>query len=239
MWLPCTMPDCVTATTEQRLEKPELRDTLLIACGALAHELVTMIRANGWTHMKVACLPAHLHNDPDKIPESVRKRIREGRNHFEHIFVLFADCGTGGLLDKVLEEEGVERIPGNHCYEVYAGVDGFDELVMSEPASFFLTDFLVRHFDRLIIVGMGIDRHPQLLKMFFGKYKRLVYLTQSQDPTLAVKATAAAEKLGLPLETRVTGFGDYESFLRLQVKQPGGTTKRQHSNDRHDIEFSQ
>jgi len=197
----------------------EAQGTLLIACGALAREIVAMTRANGWDHMKVVCLPARLHNDPGKIPEGVRARIREGRGKFERIFVLFADCGTGGLLDKVLEEEGVERIAGNHCYEVYAGTADFEALVKSEPASFFLTDFLVRHFDRLIIEGMGIDRHPKLLKMYFGKYKRLVYLAQSSDPVLLEKAEAAAGKLGLELDVRATGFGGYETFLGARTRQ--------------------
>ncbi|MHA1109357.1 MAG: DUF1638 domain-containing protein [Alphaproteobacteria bacterium] len=196
----------------------EAQSTLLIACGALAREIVAMIRANGWDHMKVVCLPARLHNDPGKIPEGVRARIREGRGKFERIFVLFADCGTGGRLDRVLEEEGVERIVGNHCYEVYAGAAGFEALVKSEPASFFLTDFLVRNFDRLIIEGMGIDRHPKLLKMYFGKYRRLVYLAQSSDPVLLAKAEAAAAKLGLELDVRNTGFGGYETFLGTRAQ---------------------
>lgn len=203
---------------ESGREMAEPQGTLLIACGAIAREIVAMIRAQGWDHMKVVCLPAHLHNDPEKIPEGVRARIRAGRGKFERIFVLFADCGTGGLLDKVLEEEGIERIDGNHCYEVYAGAAGFEELMESEPASFFLTDFLVRHFDRLIIDGLGIARHPRLLDMFFGKYKRLVYLAQSSDPALLAEAEAAAEKLGLELEVRVTGFGDYETFLEARSR---------------------
>jgi hypothetical protein len=191
----------------------EPNGTLLITCGALAREIVALTRANEWDRMQITCLPAHLHNDPEKIPEGVRARIREGRERYEKIYVLFADCGTGGQLDKVLEEEGVERILGNHCYEVFAGASGFEDIVASEPASFFLTDFLVRHFDRLIIEGMGIDRHPKLKKVFFGKYKRLVYLAQRPDDELVAKAEEAAETLGLELEMRVTGLGGYETFL--------------------------
>jgi hypothetical protein len=179
--------------------------------------MVAIIRTNRWDHMRVTCLPAHLHNDPEKIPEGVRRRIRENRECFDKILVLFSDCGTGGLLDKVLNEEGVERIFGNHCYEVYSGTCQFEQLVAAEPASFFLTDFLVRHFKRLIIDGMEIDRHPQLLDMFFGKYKRLVYLAQKPDSLLTTKAEEAAQRLGLDLDIRITGYGGYESFLKARA----------------------
>ncbi len=192
--------------------------TLLISCGALAREIVALTRDNGWSEMEITCLPAHLHNDPEKIPEGVRDRIREGRKRYEQIYVLFADCGTGGQLDQVLEEEGVERIVGNHCYEVFAGASGFEELMKQEPASFILTDFLVRHFDRLILEGMGINRHPKLMKIFFGKYKRLIYLAQRPEPELIAKAEEAAETLGLEFEMRVTGLGNYESFLAERAR---------------------
>jgi hypothetical protein len=203
------------------MDRPEMdrpHGTLLISCGALAREIVALTRANGWHEMEITCLPAHLHNDPEKIPEGVRERIREGRKRYERIYVLFADCGTGGELDRVLEEEGVERIGGNHCYEVFTGTAGFEELMESEPASFFLTDFLVRHFDRLILEGMGINRHPKLMNIFFGKYKRLVYLAQQPEPELVTKAEAAAETLGLEFEMRVTGLGGYESFLTERAR---------------------
>ena len=207
----------IIATTRDPVALPGPPSTLLISCGALAREIITIIRSNSWDHMQVKCLPAHLHNDPEKIPEEVRKRIRENCECFDQIFVLFSDCGTGGLLDKVLKEEGVEPIFGNHCYEVYSGTCEFEQLVAAEPASFFLTDFLVRHFKRLIIEGMGIDRHPQLLDIFFGKYKRLVYLAQKPDSLLATKAEEAAQRLGLDLDIRITGYGGYESFLKARA----------------------
>ncbi len=132
--------------------------TLLIACGALAWEITEVIRRNGWIHMAVQCLPAHWHNTPARLPEAVRAKIRENRDRFERIVVLYGDCGTGGLLDRVIEEEGVERIDGPHCYQFYAGADAFAALHDAEPGTFYLTDYLARHFDRLIIAGLGLDR---------------------------------------------------------------------------------
>jgi hypothetical protein len=188
--------------------------TLLIACGALAREIVFLTRANAWTHLTVACLPAHLHNTPRLIPDAVRRKIGDARGRFERILVLYGDCGTGGLLDAVLNEEGVARIDGPHCYSFYAGAEAFDALMDQEPGSFFLTDYLTRHFARLVVEGLGIDRHPELLADYFGNYKRLVYLAQTDDPALTDMAKAAAKRLGLAFERRFTGFGDLATFLR-------------------------
>jgi hypothetical protein len=187
--------------------------TLLIACGALAREVTTLIHTNKWDHMVVTCLPAHLHNRPEKIPEAVRAKIRSGRRLYDHILVLYGDCGTGGLLDKVLAEEGVERIPGPHCYEFYTGVADFSALSEAEPGTFFLTDYLVRHFDRLIIKGLGLDRYPQLLGDYFGNYRLLVHLAQTEDAALRIKAQAAAERLELGFEYRFTGLQGLGQFL--------------------------
>lgn len=186
---------------------------LLIACGALAHEVTALIRANRWSHMVVQCLPAKLHNTPQLIPEAVRAKIRAGRGRYERIFVLYGDCGTGGLLDQVLAEEGAERIGGAHCYEFFAGSPAFEQLAHEEAGSFYLTDFLARHFERLVIQGLGIDRHPELMPLYFGNYKRLVYLAQSTDPARLARARAAAERLGLAFEYRFTGYGDLERAL--------------------------
>ena len=172
-----------------------------------------MVEGNGWDHMKVQCLPAHLHNEPDRIPEAVRDLIRAGRGHFDDILVLYTDCGTGGQLDLILDEEGVERIEGTHCYEVYAGSSNYAAMTKEEPGSFFLTDFLVRHFDRLILQGMGIERYPRLRDIYFGKYKKVVYLAQTESPELAAKAEAAAARLELEFEMRFTGYGEFERFL--------------------------
>lgn len=187
--------------------------TLLIACGALAREIVEIIRANGWDHVFIQCLPAELHNRPERIPDAVRSKIRDARGNFERIFVAYADCGTGGLLDAVLEEEGVERLPGAHCYEFFAGSEAFSALHEAEPGTFYLTDFLTRHFDRLVIEALGLDRHPELASQYFGNYRRLVYLAQSKDSKLEARAREAAERLGLKFEARATGYGGLEQSL--------------------------
>lgn len=187
--------------------------TLLIACGALAREVLDVIRLNQLEGIALTCLPANLHNRPERIPEAVRERIRAARGRYERIFVLYGDCGTGGRLDAVLEEEGVERIAGPHCYAFYAGLKVFDHLADEEPGTFYLTDYLVRQFDSLIIKGLGLDRHPELLPMYFGNYKRLVYLAQTNDPALDEGARQAAERLGLSYERRPTGLGGLADFL--------------------------
>jgi len=187
--------------------------TLLIACGALAREVLALLRSQRWEHMEVSCLPAKLHNRPDLIPEAVRARIRSARAEFDRILVVYGDCGTGGRLDAVLAEENIERIDGPHCYSFYAGAGAFDAMMADEPGSFFLTDYLVRQFDTLIIEGLGIDRHPELRDMYFGNYRRLVYLAQSRDPALEDRARAAAVRLGLEYEYRFTGFGELGPFI--------------------------
>jgi len=195
--------------------------TLVIACGALAKEIVEIIAANGWDHVRIQCLPAELHNRPQRIPEAVRGKIRQARGDFERIFVAYADCGTGGLLDAVLEEEGVTRLPGAHCYQFYAGTELFRELSDAEPGTFYLTDFLTRHFDRLVMQVLGLDRHPQLMPEYFGNYRKLVYLAQTEDAALKEKARQAATTLGLDFECRFTGYGELgdslEDFERRQV----------------------
>jgi hypothetical protein len=188
--------------------------TLLIACGALARETLAVIEANGLTNVEVTCLSALLHNRPNKIPEAVRAKIREERDRYDRVLVLYADCGTGGELDRVLAEEGVERIGGAHCYAFYAGQKVFEALAEAEPGTFYLTDFLARQFDTLVIEGLGLDRHPELLPMYFGNYTRLVYLAQTEDEALQAQARAAALRLGLVYEYHFTGFGELADFVR-------------------------
>jgi len=195
------------------------RRTLLIACGALAHEVVAVLRASGFEHVKVRCLPAELHNRPQRIPGAVRKKIRAARSEFDRIFVAYADCGTAGRLDAVLEEEGVERIPGAHCYEFYTGSERFAALADQEPGTFYLTDFLTRHFERLIIEGLGLAAHPELRDAYFGNYRRLVYLAQRDDPALLARARAAAERLGLEFAYQATGYGGLGVAIE-QLRQP-------------------
>ena len=187
---------------------------LLIACGALAREIVDLIEKNRWAAFDVACLPAKWHNTPQFIPEGVRGKIREAKDRYRRIFVLYGDCGTGGLLDKVLEEEGVERIGGPHCYAFYSGNETFAAAADDDVTSFYLTDYLARHFDKLIWQGLGIAEHPELLPMYFGNYRKLVYLAQTRDPKLDMKARAAAAKLGLQYEHRFTGYGELDTAMR-------------------------
>jgi Protein of unknown function (DUF1638) len=186
---------------------------LVIACGALAREIVALKRLNGWSALDIQCLPPELHNRPDQIPGAVQDAIVAGRERYDHIFVAYADCGTGGLLDALLREERVERLPGAHCYEFFATAPEFERMSDAEPGTFYLTDFLVRHFDRLVIAGLGIDRHPELAGEYFRNYRKLTYLVQAPDAGLALAARAAAEKLGLAYEERNTGYGDLATSL--------------------------
>ena len=216
--------------------------TLVIACGALARELGAIRDMNGLDNITVECLPAALHNRPQEIPEAVRARIRRARGEtpppssmapdapavsydpvdatwtadhqrFDQIIVGYADCGTGGLLDRMCEEEGVERLPGAHCYEFFATAEGFAKLQDHELGTFYLTDFLVRHFDRLVWQGLGIDAHPELLPLYFGNYTRLVYLAQTDDPVLRSMAETAATRLGLELTVVDAGYGELETSV--------------------------
>ena len=188
---------------------------LLLACGALAREILALTRLNGWSHLDLTCLPAKLHNEPQKIPEAVRAKVRDARARgYATVYVVYADCGTGGLLDKVCAEEGVERIEGPHCYSFFDGNEAFAERTEAgEITSFYLTDFLARQFDTLIWKGLGLDRHPELLPMVFANYEKIIYLAQTDDPALEAKARAAAKRLGLDFEMRKTGYGDLTGFL--------------------------
>jgi len=177
----------------------------VIACGAIARELVRIRDLNAWDHVEFQCLPAELHNRPEKIPGAVLAKIEAERGRFERIFVAYADCGTGGLLDRALEGTGIERIPGAHCYEFFAGGPEFHRLAEEEPGSFYLTDFLVRQFERLVVQGLGLDRQPDLLPLYFGNYRRVVYLAQTRDPKLEALARAHADFLGLEYLYRYCG----------------------------------
>jgi len=186
---------------------------LVIACGALAHEIAALRKANGWSTLDVVCLPPELHNRPEKIAGAVREKIREHRQDYAGIFVAYGDCGTRGELDAVLAEEGVERIAGAHCYEFFATPAAFAALAEAEPGTFYLTDFLLRHFDRLVIQALGIDRHPELQQAYFGNYRRLVYLAQAPKPDSEAAARKVAERLGLELVVRQTGYGGLGTSL--------------------------
>jgi hypothetical protein len=190
------------------------KPNLLIACGALAQEIVALQRLNHWEgRLEVTCLPAIWHNTPEKIPEGVRQKIRANRAKYDRIFIGYGDCGTGGLLDAVLEEEGAERIAGPHCYQFYAGTSVFEKMMDDELGTFFLTDYLCRHFDRLVWSGFGLDRRPDMKDMVFGHYKKLVMLAQVEDAALTAKAQEIAQRLGLAFEYRVTGYGELADFM--------------------------
>jgi hypothetical protein len=195
-------------------EAPDPDRVLVIGCGALARELVAVIDQAGLTNVDLTCLPATLHNRPGGIPALVREKIVAARPRYANIFVAYADCGTGGLLDSMLAEEGVERLPGAHCYEFYAGSAAYAALQEEELGTFYLTDFLARQFESLIIAGLGLDRHPELRDAYFGNYTRLIYLAQTDDADLTARAEAAAVRLGLAFERRSTGYGELTASIQ-------------------------
>ena len=185
--------------------------TALIICGALAHEVIAIKEKYDWD-VDLFGVPSLLHNQPERIPAAVQERITTLREQYDRLIVVYGDCGTAGSLDKVLEAEGVERVAGPHCYEMYA--DGtFDQLMEEEPGTYFLTDYLTRSFDSLVSKGMGLDKYPSLRDMYFANYTRVVFLSQKGDPDLDEQARRAADKLGLPLEIRRVGYGALESRL--------------------------
>ncbi|MDM7931920.1 DUF1638 domain-containing protein [Tabrizicola sp.] len=186
---------------------------LLIACGALAHEIVALKAANGWTHLDLQCLPAKLHLWPDKITLAVAAAVEEARGRYEKIFVVYADCGTGGQLFEKCKELGVEMVEGPHCYSFFEGNERFAAHADTEFTAFYLTDFLVRQFDAFVWKPMGLDRHPELRDMYFGNYTKLVYQAQIDDSALDAKAEDCARRLGLAYERRFTGYGDLAATL--------------------------
>ncbi|MEW9918784.1 DUF1638 domain-containing protein [Marimonas sp. MJW-29] len=186
---------------------------LLIACGALAREILDLKKRNGWDHLDLTCLPAKYHLYPDKIAEEVRKAVTAHRADYDDIFVVYADCGTGGLLQAACAELGVEMVAGPHCYSFFEGNDAFAAKAEEEFTAFYLTDFLVRQFDAFVWKPMGLDRHPELRDMYFGNYEKLVYQAQTDDPALTEIARDCAERLGLAFERRFTGYGDLATAL--------------------------
>ena len=206
-------PERAYSPAARASDAPDASRVLVIGCGALARELVAVIDQAGLANVDLTCLPATLHNRPGGIPAAVLAKVRAARSRYARIFVAYADCGTGGLLDLALANEGVERLPGAHCYELYAGAADFAAMTDDDPATFFLTDFLARNFDRLVIQGLGLDRHPELLGTYFGNYHRLIYLAQTDDPGLVNTARRAARRLGLAFELRPTGYGDLATSI--------------------------
>jgi hypothetical protein len=196
-------------------QQPESPSVLVVGCGALARELLEVVRMNQLRNVEVECLPAILHNRPERIPDAVRSRI-ESASGYDTIYVAYGDCGTGGRLDAVLDELGVERLPGAHCYQFFAGLAAFDEMQSQEIGTLYLTDYLARHFDRLIWKGLGLDRYPDLLADYFGHYTRVLHLAQTDDHQRESDARAAAGRLGLRYERRFVGYGEMEpAIVRL------------------------
>ena len=192
---------------------------LVIACGAIAREVLAVIRLNGWTHVTLQCLPGKLHNTPQRIADAVDTKLRdaEASGAYDAVFVAYGDCGSAGALDRVLDAHDVARLPGDHCYGFFAGVDAFAAMHEDNPYTFYLTDFLCRHFDRLVVHGLKLDSHPELLPMYFGNYRRLVYLSQTDDDELVAQARTAADFLGLSFEHRRTAYGDLRPSLEAFV----------------------
>lgn len=181
---------------------------LVITCAAIAREVNELKKLGQWSQMDIQAITVDLHARPEKIPAAVAAKIDKARDKYDHIFVAYGDCGTSGELDRVLEEREVKRLPGAHCYDFLAGRESYQQMQEEEPGTFYLTDFLTQHFQRLVIEILGIDRHPELLEMYFGNYTRLVYLAQTDSDELTEQASAAADQLGLRFERIFTGMGE-------------------------------
>ena len=186
---------------------------LLVACGALARELVDIQRQFPDGVVEITCLPASWHNHPEKIVPGVRRKVDAALRTRRNVAVVYGDCGTGGELDAYLEQVGVPRIPGPHCYEMFLGKPVFDDEMDNALGTFFLTDYMVRHFERIVMQGMGLRRHPQLRDMYFGNYTRVLYIAQTEDAALRVRAEQAAQELGLAFEYRLVGYGGFPGFV--------------------------
>jgi hypothetical protein len=190
--------------------------TALVICGALGPEVKDIVDRRGW-EVDVYGLSALLHLYPNRIVEQLSAKLRALRPHYERLVVVYGDCGTGGRLDPVLEQVGAVRLPGPHCYEMFAGAEEFQRLAEEQPATFFLTDWLVRNFQRAVVRGLGLDRHPDLRPLLFGNYEAVLYLRQLPNPGLLARAEEIAAFLELPLEVREVGLGELESRLARLV----------------------
>jgi hypothetical protein len=206
------LPDDNTLT-HKGLDPAQKGRVLVLACGALAREILAITKGNGFDHIDLQCLPAILHNHPERIVPAVTKAVDQHRDHYDTIFLAYADCGTGGQLQAAAEQLGITMLAGPHCYAFFEGTDGFVARAGEEFTAFYLTDFLVRQFDAFVWEPLGLDRHPQLRDTYFGHYEKLVYQAQTDDPSLTALAMDAAARLGLPFERRFTGYGDLHTAL--------------------------
>lgn len=218
------LPDDDSLTRKGYAGETKQQPLLLIACGALAREIVDLKARNGWDHMALTCLPAILHIHPEKITQAVEDTVAKHRDDYEQIFVVYADCGTGGLLQAACERLGVEMIKGPHCYSFFEGNDTFSKREEDEMTAFYLTDFLARQFDAFVWKPMGLDRHPELRDMYFGNYTKVVYQAQTDDPKLTARAREVADRMGLAFERRFTGYGDLETTMAAWAKPPSSTS---------------
>lgn len=214
-----TLPDDASLTTKG-YDGVENASILLIACGALAREILDIKTRNGWDHMALTCLPAILHVHPERITQAVEDTVAKHRDRFEKIYVVYADCGTGGLLQSACKKLGVEMVEGPHCYSFFEGNQAFQERGEDETTAFYLTDFLARQFDAFVWKPLGLDRHPELRDMYFGNYTRLIYQAQIDDPKLTERARECADRMGLAFERRFTGYGDLETTLSDWADRP-------------------
>lgn len=206
------LPDDTTLTTEGMAAEPHGK-LLVIACGALAREILAVIEANGLSHITLQCLPAILHNRPEDIVPAVQAAVARAESDYDRIFLGYGDCGTGGALERAAADMGVTMLPGAHCYAFFEGVDAFAARAEEEFTAFYLTDFLARQFDAFVWEPLGLDRHPDLRDMYFGHYEKLIYQAQTDDAALTALAKDAADRLGLDFERRQTGYGDLETGL--------------------------
>lgn len=201
----------IDTTPDKRTAKAKVQ---VIACGAIAREILAIIRANGLDHVELQCLPAILHARPERIAPALETAIADAKARgFNRIFIGYADCGTGGAIDKICERDGITRLSGPHCYSFFAGNEDFAARWDDDVTAFFLTDFLARQFEAFVIEPLGLDRHPELKDIYFSNYTKLVYLSQEEDEALQAKARGAAEYLGLAYEYRFTGYGDLDPEL--------------------------
>jgi len=187
---------------------------LIIGCGALAREILAVLEVNGFSHIDLTCLPAILHNHPDRICDAVREAVGRYRKDYDTIHLAYADCGTGGELFDLCKDLGIDMLQGPHCYSFFEGNTAFERRSEDEFDVFFLTDFLTRQFDAFVWKPLGLDRHPELRDMYFGNYRKLVYQAQTDDPALDAKARDCAARLGLEYERRFTGYGDLAKAVR-------------------------
>lgn len=208
-----------------QLQRGNAEKVLVIACGMIAREVLAVRERLGVDHIELTCLPAQYHYHPDRIAPEIDKAVEKARSEgYRHIFIGYADCGTGGALDRVCEKHGVERIAGPHCFAFYQGLEAFEKVMEDDMMSFYMTDFLCRHFDAFFMRPLALDRHPELIQDFFGNYEKVIYLAQTEDPELEKVARAAARLLGLEYERRFTGYGD----LSQAMAQAAGASVQDH-----------